>query len=307
MVVDSKVGQTEITLRNDRARAKIRPDVGGGLTEFSWRMGKERVHWLRPVSEKEQTAANPLEFSCFPLVPYSNRIRNGHFHWEGKAISLPNNWKGGPHPIHGHGWKTPWEVVEGGDDFLTMEYVHPPDAWPFGYRARQRFDLSLDALKIELELQNQGATPMPAGLGFHPYFPRTPKCRVFAGIQQVWLTDAEIMPTERVTPPQQWRLDKGLLVEETALDHVFTEWNRTAVIHWPERNARLWITAEGPLNFLVVFSPQGQDFFCVEPVSHCTDAFNLAEKGDPGTGTLSVAPGESLAVSMTLIPEWIGP
>ena len=31
-------------------------------------------------------------------------------------------------------------------------------------------------------------------------------------------------------------------------------------------------------------SPGDEDYFCVEPVSHVTDAFNLLDRGDLGTG-----------------------
>ena len=42
---------------------------------------------------------------------------------------------------------------------------------------------------MELTLHNESATPMPAGLGWHPYFPRTPRTRVTARVGAIWLTD----------------------------------------------------------------------------------------------------------------------
>ena len=42
----------------------------------------------------------------------------------------------------------------------------------------------------------------------------------------------------------------------------------------------------GPLGFLVVYTPPGEDFFCAEPVSNATDAFNLAAAGRTDTGML---------------------
>jgi aldose 1-epimerase len=46
---------------------------------------------------------------------------------------------------------------------------------------------------------------------------------------------------------------------------------------------------------LVVYVPPGQDFFCVEPVSHVNDGFNLLEHGVAGTGVLVLKPGKRLA------------
>jgi aldose 1-epimerase len=46
---------------------------------------------------------------------------------------------------------------------------------------------------------------------------------------------------------------------------------------------------------LVVYVPPGQDFFCVEPVSHVNDGFNLLDRGVAGTGVRILEPGERLA------------
>jgi aldose 1-epimerase len=53
----------------------------------------------------------------------------------------------------------------------------------------------------------------------------------------------------------------------------------------------------------VVYTPPGESFFCAEPVSHITDAFNLAATGQADTGMLTLAPGESVRASLTLTPE----
>jgi aldose 1-epimerase len=53
----------------------------------------------------------------------------------------------------------------------------------------------------------------------------------------------------------------------------------------------------------VVYSPAGEDFFCVEPVSHCTDAFNLAAQGRADTGMLTLHPGASLSAAMRFRPS----
>ena len=61
------------------------------------------------------------------------------------------------------------------------------------------------------------------------------------------------------------------------------------------------MTADPLLQFLVVFTPPGEDFFCVEPVSNCTDAFNQPAEGDGGARIL--APGESLTAQSVLSPR----
>ena len=44
-------------------------------------------------------------------------------------------------------------------------------------------------------------------------------------------------------------------------------------------NTRVVMTADAPLDFLVVYTPRARPFLCAEPVSHMTDAFNLAAAG----------------------------
>jgi aldose 1-epimerase len=53
----------------------------------------------------------------------------------------------------------------------------------------------------------------------------------------------------------------------------------------------------------VVYTPPGQSFFCAEPVSHITDAFNRAAAGQADTGMLTLAPGETVGVTLRLTPE----
>ncbi len=57
------------------------------------------------------------------------------------------------------------------------------------------------------------------------------------------------------------------------------------------------------LECLVIYSPPGQPFFCAEPVSHTTDAINLAAAGRTDTGLLVLEPGQTVRAAVTLTPE----
>jgi aldose 1-epimerase len=158
-------------------------------------------------------------------------------------------------------------------------------------------------LTVELTLQNESDAPMPAGLGWHPYFSRTPRAAITADVRAIWLTDEEMMPTALAEPPPAADLSQGVPADAVALDNCFAGWSRRAVIDWPESGRRLVMTAEPPLDFLVVYTPVGRPFFCLEPVSHVTDAVNLAAIGRPDAGLRTLAPGEVLATSVTLTPQ----
>lgn len=292
-----------LTLRQGPAGCVVAPEGGGAVARYWTETAGGPVEWLRPAAAEALARREASGMASFPLVPYSNRVRAGRFVFRDRTVALPLNHPPLPHSLHGHGWQAPWRVTAADPAAVELEYRHPAGAWPWAYTARQRVRLAPDRLTLELELANDGDEPMPAGLGVHPYFPRTPGATLTAAVRRVWLTDGEVMPTALAAPPATWDPTAGLRVDAAALDHCFTGWDRRAVVAWPERAARLVVTAGAPLDFLVVYTPPGQGFFCAEPVSHCTDAFNLAATGRTDTGTHVLAPGQTLRASVTLAPD----
>jgi aldose 1-epimerase len=292
-----------INLRAGRADLGVAPGIGGSIAHYRWVDGSAANDWLRPATSADLAASAADRLACFPLVPFSNRIRDGQFIFNGHIVQLPLNQWPQPHAEHGHGWQAAWNVVERAADRLALEYDHPADAWPFPYRARQEFALTEDELRVTLSVENRGRERMPVGLGLHPYFLRTARCRLSARVEAMWATDLEVMPTALVAADPRLSAGDGLPVAESALDNVFTGWQRRAMIVWPERNAGLAIDTDPPLGFLVVYSPPGEDYFCAEPVSHCTDAFNLAGQGRIDTGMLTLDPGASLRATVRFRPN----
>jgi aldose 1-epimerase len=194
-------------------------------------------------------------------------------------------------------------VAERTAERAVLEFREEGTSWPFPFLARQDFRLAADFLNIAMEIVNTGARPMPAGIGLHPYFPRTPRCRVEAKVGAMWTADADLLPVALVEPPSDFDPGQGIAPADTALDAVYAGWSGTARITWPEHGAGLAMTAGPPFGFLVVYAPSGKDFFCVEPVSHMTDAFNLAARGRTDTGMIVLPPGQSLTASVRLAVE----
>ena len=198
-------GEAElIRLEAGRARLEIWPERGGSITRYWWQGESGALDWLRPNS---RLSADPLAMGCFPLVPFSGRIREGRFDVAGRRIALPLNFLPERHAIHGHGWQAPWTLVQRSAHAATIEYRHRPDAWPMAYLARQTFTLGEAALELEIEVTNLADVAMPAGLGFHPYFPRTPGARVSAKVAAMWESDQahhtprKVVIIQRLTSP----------------------------------------------------------------------------------------------------------
>jgi len=290
-----------ITLRQGALGVTLAPGIGGSLARFWSDASRPGMDFLRPALPGGLARAEPEGLSSFPLVPWSNRIRAGRFTFGGQSVALTPNLRG--HAIHGLGYRTAWTVADRSSSEAVLEHRHAAGEWPWAYRATQRFALTPAALNVEMVVTNESGTTMPAGLGWHPYFPRTAGTTLHAGVTGLWLTDNEILPTVCVTPPPDRDPRLGLAVDRVALDNVFVGWDRTAIITWPERRAQLRLSARGPLTTLVVYTPPGEAFFCAEPVSHVTDAFNLAAAGRQDTGMLSLAPGGSVRAALSLVPE----
>ncbi|MER9102808.1 aldose 1-epimerase [Mesorhizobium sp. M0848] len=293
--------QELVSISDGIATVEIAPAAGGALASYRWRQNGSVVDWLRPADQAAIDSRDAGAMACFPLVPYSNRIRGGRFAFAGRTVELPTSPED-PHHEHGHGWRRPWTVVRHEASTTLLSYRHAADSWPWSYEARQAISLVDGGLIIALSLRNLSDMPMPAGFGLHPYFPSTPWTHVQAQVSGMWETDAEILPTRHVLPPAGSNPTTGFDVSETDFDTVFTGWTRRARISWPERGRQLDIEAEAPLDFLVLYTPPGEPFFCAEPVSNITDAFNRRNAGID-TGCMVLAPGQLRSASVRFTPS----
>jgi aldose 1-epimerase len=264
----------------------LAPAAGGGIAAFRW----QGVDVMRPAGETALANLDPLGLASFPLVPWSNRIAHGRFGFDGLDVRLPLNFGDHPHAIHGHGWQAPWTVEQQDESSARLSFAYDAGDWPWRYRAEQRFALADDGFDVRLSVENRSDRRMPAGLGHHPYYMKTPGMRLLAHLEGWWRTDAFIMPTAYVEEARDEWSDR--LHAPTTTDNVFAGWDGTARIEWPERAIALTMTCSEPARWMVVYSPPDQDIACIEGVTHPTDPFN-----DPAhPGLAIVEPGASFAL-----------
>lgn len=249
---------------------------------------------MRPAS-----SPSILDAASFALVPFSNRIARGRFLANGKEVVLAPNFPGmdHPHPLHGYGWLSNWQVIAQDPASALLEHVYPGGEWPWAYRARQSFRLGDGGLALTLSLTNMGTSPMPAGLGFHPYFPRT-QTTIYRGLHRgEWTNDDDCLPLTLSQKPLPFDWWEGSAVRTRAVDTVYTGREGPLMINWPERDMELMIEPSPNLDFTVVYTPKDADFFCVEPVSHMTNAVNHEGLG---TGLEWLEPEETFTVGLNM-------
>jgi aldose 1-epimerase len=75
----NEVKKKILTLRSGNALLAIIPEVGGCITRYCLKTEEQVLEIMRPSTQVGLAAEDPTEMSCFPLIPFSNRIRNGLF------------------------------------------------------------------------------------------------------------------------------------------------------------------------------------------------------------------------------------
>jgi aldose 1-epimerase len=272
-------------LRAGALRLALRPDIGGCVAGL-W-------HGSLPVLRSVEPAdvEGPRLAGSFPLVPYSNRLGYRRFRWQGTDYTTQPNFLDNPHSLHGVGWHRAWQVVSCTASQAELRLDHAPDAdWPFAFEARQVFTLDETGLLSTLSMSNRADRPVPAGLGWHPYFPKRARSRLHVELTDRWESDpATELPTRRVPQPG---IDAD--VAHLDFDHCFEGWQGAARL----RDERLRVSLTSSLPYLVVYTPPLKDSYCVEPVSHVSNAIHMAEPARHGLRTLQ--PGETFEAWMRI-------
>lgn len=282
--------RSEIDLSAGEWRARLAPGLGGAILDLTWR--EQPV--FRPTP---QDAGDILETACFPLVPYANRIAEGRFRFGGRDVSLPVLPRFAPHALHGDGWLNAWRVAaqDAHSATMSLDWNGEQGGWPWPWRAEQSVHLRDDGLQIDLSVANTGDRVMPAGLGLHPYFYRGADARLTLAATGIWLTDAREIPDRLAPTPSLIDWSKGAdLADAPFVDHAYAGWDGVAAI---EGDAGRFVMRASPnAGWAQVYAPQGESFFCVEPVTHRPDAVHAL--ADEKTGLVELAPGQRLAMSM---------
>jgi len=270
----------------------LQPLAGGSVGRFAWRG--------QPVM-RDAGGPDVLDSGHMPLVPYSNRIAGGCFSLGDRTVRLPlNRPLADPmNPLHGYGWLSVWQVAEAGTDHARLVHEFEAGEWPWSYRAEQHFRLTPDGLTMTMTLHNRSDSAMPAGLGFHPWFPRNDRTRYHALHAGEWRAGADNLPASLTLSdaPRDWW--QGQPVGSRIVDTAYQGRSGTILVEWPDRGMALTMSPSDNLPFTVVYVPEGADYFCAEPVSHLTDAINR-------DGMAMLAPGETITASLVLAVAGVG-
>lgn len=280
-----------IALAAGGLRVELSPAVGGSVAAFMVR-GQPVFRPAPPDFD------DVLQAACFPLVPYSNRVFDGRFEFAGRNVVLARNNPPQRHPLHGLGWRNAWAVEAASAAAARLAFDWPGGDWPWPFRAEQAFALEDGELTIALSVTNLADSPMPAGLGLHPYFPCPPGTVLDAAVEEVWTVDADLFPNGRQAPTGRYDLERRE-IHHADLDNGYGGWAGEATIAWPDGAGVRIRSAE---RYFQVYAPVTEDVLCAEPVSHANGALNANDADRPKLGLKTLEPGASLTLKSTFSP-----
>ena len=287
--------QTLVQLAAGPLSLSLSPSIGGSIRGFDWTEEERSAPILRRCNSVSQ---NVLEASSFPLVPFVNRIRGGHFTFRGREVRLAPNMRGDPSPLHGQGWLNPWQVEQADGSGAVLSFRHRAGEWPWDYDARQEFALDEHGLSLRLTCRNISDEPMPCGLGQHPYFECGPETRIDTEVTDVWTIDEHVLPLERVPADGRFNLEDRLVCGQD-LDHGFGGWGGTARLTDPAWPLALELSSP-TARFFQLYSPPTGSILVAEPVTHANAALNAPEEEWEDLGIRVLEPGQAMSLDMRL-------
>lgn len=295
-------GDHVITLQNEQLEAAVAPTLGAAVIAFNVH---HRGDWLPLRPDLRRQPDFRYAETSFLLAPYSNRIRGGRFTFDGRTYQLNTT---NDHAMHGDIWYRSWRVVTQTATELTCALNtrnHPHINWPWHFAIQVTYQLDGNRLRSRLAMTNLDSTPMPAGLGWHPYFSRS----LTATSEPVVLT----LQTSRVypdgnddrmpsgdpiaLPPELDFTRPAALTTDTFIDHCFTGYDGRGRIEWTKSGIALDIACSDNLDHLVIYNPTDRPYFAIEPVSNANNAINLAAGG----GMVRLDPADTLSAAFDMM------
>lgn len=305
-----------LTLESPEVLAVIDPDLGAAVLDLSIR--DPGGAWSPVMRRATHETCTPGETAMFLMAPWSNRVAGASFEFRGRRYELRPNFGDGT-AIHGDVWTRPWRITDRTPVSATLLFdarEHERVNFPWAFGARVRYEVTPDALEVDLSVCNLDREPAPAGLGLHPHFRRRlwsddDEVRLRAPVGGRYPCVNQIPTGPAVGDEVSRRLRELAPLGNPGLDDVFGAFSGEAVIEWPASAVRMTLACSASLDHLVVFTPRSESggalsWFCVEPTSMVNDGFNLMERGQVGTGVRVLEPGQSLESRVSMRFQRIG-
>lgn len=279
----------DLTLRGDELEIVLLPGIGA------------RIHRIRAFGEdllrtpKHATAHldEPFFWGAYPMAPWCNRAPAGSTELAGRRVRLAANFPDGT-AIHGLVSRVPWTVGSDG----TLSVTAGGDGWPWPHDVSLMPSVVGRTLELKYRLTNRADSPMPAGIGLHPWFRAPVEVRIPADAAYETNTGSAAEP-RRVSGALDLRRPAA---PATGLDGTWTALREPAIdLRWPGLGiqARLDMTSEAAATCVALASPSSIDAIAIEPQTHGPDPLRRLANAEPDAPIL-LAPGDALRLVVRL-------
>lgn len=218
--------------------------------------------------------------ASFPLVPFGNRVEFNRFNIGDDVYRFEPN-SSDPLYLHGDGWLKDWTITESTAHSIELSLRHKPDTTtPYDYSAHQRISVYEGRLTFEMSVQNEAQSPLPFGLGFHPFFARTANVTIKAKTRYFWTERDGHLPGKIAPVPADINLSHGRALPTRFINSAFSGWDGHAEIDWPELGIAAEIEATSNNDVIMFYTPADRhDFFCFEPMTHLPNGHHMPDFG----------------------------
>jgi len=282
-------------LQNKHWQVGILPQTGASVAYGRVRYGGVWVDVMRPTAEKDYD--NSSLCASFLMVPWSNRIRDGQFRFNGTNYQL-GNLKSDGTAMHGDVRSREWtiEYADEREIRLSINSTEQQNVnFPFHFKAEVEYKLDEANFVTTLKLKSLDERDFPAGFGFHPYFVRGDNVQVKIPCDMNYEMK-HALPTTGIPQALPDELDFRELraLDEREIDDVFTSRidNQHAQIVYPDWNLQLNYHADDRFKHFILFTPIDKPFFALEPITNANDGFNLYDRGIAETGVFLLKPNQ---------------
>lgn len=159
----------DITLKDSHARICTR---GGIVTEWVVPSRTGDFNLIDGyASDSELLEGNGCRSSV--LAPWSNRVQQATYTWQGNTVRLGDGPSGKPEALHGLVLDAEFTVEAHEEDYVSLATVVRDAHYPVPFEVRADYTLSeaggVYELNLTLTATNLGVEAAPFGLGWHPY------------------------------------------------------------------------------------------------------------------------------------------
>ncbi|HEV8131908.1 MAG TPA: aldose 1-epimerase [Acidobacteriota bacterium] len=290
---DAKTGWKLIVLKYqdpaDSSRnleARIAPEAGSNL--YSLKVGETELL----VQPPELSALRGSRYGFPILYPTPNRVRDSKFTFDAVTYSFTPN--SGKNFIHGLAHSIKWESgvpsadAKGATVQTWLDWNPELSAYrlfPISHRITMTYALNRDGVRMEFAVDNRDEKRLPFGFAFHPWFQILgSRADTYLHVPaDTMMESVELLPTGKLLSAKgtPYDLREPVSLEKLNVDTVYfgIQPHSDAGYECRDRRVKVSLPASKEFTHMVVYTPPGKTYFCMENQTCSTDAHNMYVKG----------------------------